>query len=132
MSTGQKKDLNTVSTGLFADAVEAIIGAIYLDGGLEPAEQFIAEKVLYAMGEHLAQVPLRDAKTELQEYTQQQFDITPEYVVLEEYGPDHSKTFTLGVKVGNTVLAQASGKSKQEAAQRAAKKTLEQYKKQEK
>ena len=129
VSSGQKKDMNTVSTGLFADAVEAIIGAIYLDGGLEPAEQFIFEKVLTDIQGHLAAVPLQDAKTALQEYTQQEFDITPEYVVIDAFGPDHSKTFTIGVKVGNTMHAQATGRSKQEAAQKAAEETLKQYKK---
>ena len=129
VSSGQKKDLNTVSTSLFADAVEAIIGAIYLDGGLEPAEQFIFDKVLVDITGYLSQVPLQDAKTALQEYTQQEFDITPEYVVLDESGPDHAKTFTIRVKVGDTMHAQAVGKSKQEAAQKAAEETLKQYKK---
>ena len=129
VSSGQKKDLNTVSTSLFADAVEAIIGAIYLDGGLEAAEQFIFDKVLVDITGYLSQVPLQDAKTALQEYTQQEFDITPEYVVLDESGPDHAKTFTIGVKVGDAMHAQAVGKSKQEAAQKAAKETLKKYKK---
>ena len=129
VSSGQKKDLNTVSTGLFADAVEAIIGAIYLDGGLEAAEQFIFEKVLTDIQGYLSQAPLRDAKTALQEYTQQEFDITPEYIMINESGPDHAKMFTIGVKVGNTMYAKATGKSKQEAAQKAAEQTLKQYKK---
>ena len=128
VSTGQKRDVNTVSTALFADAVEAIIGAIYLDGGLEPAEQFIFDKVLTDIQGYLSQVPRQDAKTALQEHTQQAFDITPEYVVIEESGPDHAKTFTIGVKIGDTIHAQATGKSKQEAAQKAAEATLKQYK----
>lgn len=129
VSSGQKKDLNTVSTGLFADAVEAIIGAIYLDGGLQAAERFIFEKVLTDIQGYLAQAPLQDAKTALQEYTQQESDITPEYVMLNESGPDHAKTFTIGVRIGGTMYAQAVGKSKQEAAQKAAEQTLRQYKK---
>ena len=132
VSSGQRKDMNTVSTALFADAVEAIIGAIYLDGGLEAAEQFIFEKVLVDMQEYLSQAPLRDAKTELQEYTQQGFDITPEYVVIDQFGPDHAKTFTIGVKIGNKMYAQATGKSKQDAAQKAAEETLKEYKKEHK
>ncbi|MCY4576846.1 MAG: ribonuclease III [Candidatus Kaiserbacteria bacterium] len=127
VSSGQRKDMNTVSTALFADAVEALIGAIYLDGGLESAEQFVFEKVLTDIQGYLSQVPLRDAKTALQEYTQQEFDITPEYVVVHASGPDHAKTFTIGVKVGDTMHAQAVGKSKQEAAQKAAEKTLKRY-----
>ena len=128
VSTGQKKDLKTVSTALFADAVEAIIGAVHLDGGLKAAETFIFKKVLVNIQEHLSQMPLQDAKTELQEYTQQELDITPEYIVLHEAGPDHAKIFTIGVKIGDAVYAEASGKSKQEAAQKAAQKALDKYK----
>ena len=129
VSSGQKKDMNTVSTGLFADTVEAIIGAIYLDGGLEMAEQFIFNKVLTDIEDYLARIPMRDAKTALQEYTQQEFDITPEYVMINESGPDHSKTFIVAVKIGDTIHAKANGKSKQEAAQKAAEKTLNSIKK---
>lgn len=127
VSSGQRKDENTVSIGLFADVVEAIIGAIYLDGGLESAKKFIFEKVLADMREYLSRVPLQDAKTALQEYTQREFDITPEYIVLDESGPDHAKMFTLGVRVADIVRAEATGKSKQEAAQKAAKQALEGY-----
>ena len=112
---------------MFADAVEAVIGAIYLDGGLNAAETFILEKVLVNIQEYLSQVPLQDSKTALQEYTQREFDITPEYVVLDETGPDHAKVFTIGVKIGDTIHAEASGKSKQEAAQEAAKQALDTY-----
>ena len=127
VSTGQRKDMNTVSTALFADAVEAIIGAIYLDGGLEPAKVFVLEKVLKDIQGYLSQSPLQDAKTALQEYTQQEFDITPEYVVIDEVGPDHAKIFTIGVKVGDILCAEAVGKSKQEAAQKAAQKAFDIY-----
>ena len=129
VSTGQKKDLKTTSTALFADAVEAIIGALYLDSGLKTATIFIEEKILHNMQEHLAQTPLQDAKTALQEETQRDIDITPKYDVLHEKGPDHAKTFTVGVSIGTTMYAKGTGKSKQEAAQKAAEQALKKYKK---
>lgn len=129
VSAGQKKDLKTTSVALFADAVEAVIGAIYLDGGLESAKTFVFDTILRDIQEYLARTPLRDAKTALQERTQQDIDITPEYVVLREHGPDHAKIFTIGVHIGGTMYAKGIGKSKQEAAQKAAKQALEEYEK---
>lgn len=129
VSTGQKKDLKTTSTALFADAVEAVIGALYLDDGLKTAAIFIEEKILHNMEEHLTKTPLQDAKTALQEETQQDIDITPNYDVLHEEGPDHAKTFTVGVFIKETLYAKGVGKSKQEAAQKAAEQALGKYKK---
>ena len=110
---------------------EAIIGAIYLDGKLKAAEKFIFEKVLTDIKGHLSQAPLQDAKTALQEHTQQEFDITPEYIVLNEKGPDHAKIFTIGVKIGDVIHTEATGKSKQKAAEKAAEKMLDKYKNEE-
>lgn len=127
VSTGQKKDLEKASIALLANTTEAMIGAIYRDGGLEPAEQFIHKKVLINIKKHLETVPLQDPKTALQEHTQRETGITPEYVVIEHSGPDHEKTFKVGVKVGEHIVAEAMGKSKQDAAQNAAKKALKNY-----
>ena len=125
VSIGQRKDLdNDGSSALLANTTEAMIGAIYQDGGLESAEQFIHNKVLVNMEEHLKQVPLQDSKTALQEKVQREIGVTPEYVVLNENGPDHEKIFTVGVKLGEKVVTEATGKSKQDAAQNAAKKAM--------
>ena len=128
VSRGQKKDVNTVSSGLYADAVEALIGAVYLDGGLSSVQDFILKYVLVDIPGHLSQVPLRDAKTALQEYTQRKFDITPKYVVLSEQGPDHAKVFAVEVQVGDVATAESTGKSKRDAEQNAAQKLLDYFK----
>ena len=124
VSTGQKNDSKTKSSALFADATEALIGAIYLDGGLEAAKIFIFEKILLNMEEYLAKTPIQDAKTALQECTQEDNAITPTYVVLHEEGPAHARVFTVGVKIGDTMYAKGIEKTKQKAAQIAAKKLL--------
>ena len=129
VSTGQKNDSKTKSSALFADATEALIGAIYLDGGLEAAKIFIFEKILLNMEEYLAKTPIQDAKTALQECTQEDNAITPTYVVLHEEGPAHARVFTVGVKIGDTMYAKGIEKTKQKAAQIAAKKALEKYRK---
>ena len=81
------------------------------------------------MEEHLAKTPTQDAKTALQECTQEDNAITPTYIVLNEEGPAHARVFTVGVKIGDTIYAEGVGKTKQEAEQIAAKKALEKYKK---
>ena len=127
VSGGQKKEITHAGMPILADAVEAIIGALYLDGGLPAAERFIRTFVLADMEAYLAETPMRDAKTALQEIIQRDTRRTPEYVLLGETGPDHRKTFTVGVKIGGAVVAEASGPSKQDAEQKAAEKMIATY-----
>ena len=127
VSAGQKKELFRAGAPIVADAVEAIIGAIYLDAGLPEAGRFIRTHILADMDAYLANTPLRDSKTELQEIVQRDTRETPEYVILDESGPDHRKTFTVGVKIGGEVRAEASGTSKQDAARKAAEKMIARY-----
>ncbi len=130
VSEGQKKEMQNSATPVLADAVEALIGAVYLDGGLESAEKCVETHILMNVEEYLAETPFRDPKSELQEYAQREMQITPEYEVLSEDGPDHEKVFTVGVTVGGETIAKATGKSKQDGAQKAAQQALEVYKKQ--
>ena len=130
VSSGQEKDVQKASLPILADAVEALIGAIYLDGGLASAQEFIQTHILADARTYLSNIALRDAKTELQELVQRDTRLTPEYVILSKEGPDHDTTFTVAVKVGDTVRATAAGKSKQDASQKAAQLLLEEYKKQ--
>ena len=104
---------------ILADAVEAVIAAIYLDGGLAPAEHFIEEHVL---GELLAgRRPARsDHKTVLQELLQKNGGTAPVYNIVAESGPDHNKTFRARVILPDGTSAEGSGKSKKEAEQAAA------------
>ena len=128
VSEGQRILLGDGGGGsILADAVEALIGSIYLDGGIEPSQHFIETHVLRDVAEYLATIPLQDPKTTLQEIVQQDMHVTPEYEVLHESGLDHEKTFTVGVKIDGVIRGEAQGRSKQEAAQRAAQQFLDSY-----
>ena len=122
VSAGQRKEMERVNTSVLADVIEALIGAIHLDGGLMPTEKFIHAHLLVNIESYLKEVPFQDPKTALQEHVQQESGVTPEYIVLREGGPDHDKDFTVGVKIAGEIIAEAMGKSKQEAAQKAAEK----------
>ncbi len=109
---------------ILADCVEAIIAAIYLDGGLEPAEAFIAGHIL--MDVRAGHRPARtDYKTQLQELLQRAGGAAPVYTIVAETGPDHDKTFTASVALHDGASARGEGKSKKEAEQAAARAALE-------
>ncbi len=110
---------------ILADSIEAIIAAIYFDGGLAEAERFIIENLKDAMEVASHNVGQKDYKTVLQEKLQQHGDINLEYKIVNESGPDHDKTFTTEVILDGKTLAQGVGKSKKLAEMQAAKKALE-------
>lgn len=126
LSKGEEETGGRTNTSLLANTVEAIIGALFLDGGIEKAEQFIHEVLLAQIDETLA-LPLKDPKSRLQEIVQAQGLPAPKYDVLQENGPDHNKEFTIQVLVDGKPVAQGQGKNKSEAAQKAAEKGLEVY-----
>ena len=110
---------------ILADSIEAIIAAIYFDGGLDKAEKFIIENLAEAMEIASHNVGQKDYKTVLQEKFQKNGDVHIEYKVIGEQGPDHDKIFTSEVAVNGKVLASGTGKSKKLAEMQAAKKALE-------
>jgi ribonuclease-3 len=114
---------------LLVDAVEAVIAALYLDGGIEAARNFVERFVIADHFEHLVPEsdPLEDYKSALQETLQAAGLAPPKYTVVQERGPQHQKTFTVEVRVGGEVKAQAEGLSKKEAAQEAARLALEHF-----
>ncbi len=99
------------NASILADAVEAIIGALYIDQGMESAKAFIQTILLDSVPERLKN-PLKDPKSLLQEYMHATKKVTPRYKVVDEKGPDHAKEFTVEVMVDGEVLATGSGKSK--------------------
>ncbi len=107
------------NSSLLADAVEAIIGAIYLDHGMEGAKKFINENLLTDLDKKLKE-PLKDAKSSLQEYYQAQKKTPPKYKLVKQDGPDNAKLFTIQVVDAGKILGEGIGKSKQEAQQQAA------------
>ena len=109
---------------ILADSVEAVIAAIYLDGGIEPAEKFIIENLKKEIAEATKHVGSKDHKTVLQEKLQIHGDVKIEYEITKETGPDHDKSFEAQVKCNGKILAKGTGKSKKEAEMQAAKKAL--------
>lgn len=116
LSHGESKD-NSVKARdyIIANAVEAVIGAIYLDQGWEMAKQFILRFIVSKLQEVLELGLWMDPKSRFQESSQELVGLTPSYKVLSEEGPDHQKLFTIGVYLGNEEIAQGTGTSKQEA-----------------
>jgi ribonuclease III len=123
LSKGEEDGGGRENASILANTVEAIIGALYLDGGIEKAEEFIQANLLSDLAEKISQ-PLKDAKSRLQEYVQARGHQTPKYEVAEEEGPDHNKRFTIQVVVDGKAWGVGIGKNKSEAAQEAAKQAL--------
>ncbi|MCL4390545.1 MAG: ribonuclease III [Patescibacteria group bacterium] len=121
MSRGEEKTGGRENESLLADTFEAVLGAIYLDQGLEAARKFLQTHLFPLIDGQT----IFDYKSKLQEVTQQQKKVSPIYRVLSETGPDHDKVFVVGVYLSSKLLAQGSGKSKQEAQQEAAHLALE-------
>lgn len=116
LSKGEAKDSGGKARQyILANAIEAVIGAIYLDQGLNKASEFINLNILTKLTGVLANSLYIDPKSRFQEIAQEKFSITPHYLVLEETGPDHAKIFKVGLYVGEEMVAEGVGSSKQEA-----------------
>ena len=109
---------------ILADAFEAVLAAIYLDGGIEPATKVVLRFVKKAL-EHVENAPFRDYKTLLQEIIQKNPEERLTYVLVGESGPDHDKRFEVDVMLNSNVIGHGIGKSKKSAEQIAAKEALE-------
>lgn len=113
---------------ILADSVEAVIAAIYLDGGMEEAEKFIIQSLRKDIAIATKHVGDKDYKTVLQEKLQEHGDVKIEYELMKEKGPDHNKSFEVQVSCDGKKLAKGQGKSKKEAQMKAAQKALEKLK----
>lgn len=120
LSKGESKDTGRAREVIRADALEAIIGAIYLDSGYANAESFIAKNLYGKIDEVISKRSYQDAKSRFQEIAQEKKGTTPAYETLSEIGPDHNKRFTVGVFISAEEIARGEGQSKQEAEQSAA------------
>jgi ribonuclease-3 len=116
MSGGREKK------AILSDAIEALIAAMFLDGGIDVTRRFVLRRVIDGHGpvEADSSLPLSDYKSALQEIAQTLKLPQPRYVIVQERGPEHAKTFTMEVRIGKDQLASAEGVSKKEAGQRAA------------
>ena len=119
---GSYKGLSRSDDKIISDGLEALLGAIFLDQGMNVVEKFI----LKSWGEFLKKsvVTLVDAKTQLQEYSLKKFKTLPIYTIQKQSGPQHSPIFKVEVKIENSKKCYASGTSKKDAQQNAAKKLL--------
>lgn len=125
LSRGEAKDTGRAREVILANAFEAVVGALYLDGGYEAAKKAVNRFVMTMLEEVIRKGLAKDAKSVLQEKVQAEFRVTPTYQILEERGPDHQKLFTAAVYCGKAELGRGSGLSKQEAELEAAKDALE-------
>ena len=125
MSKGEAKDQGRAREVILANAMEALIGALYLDGGYQETQRFISRIVLPALEDVLSKKLYRDPKSLLQEKSQAEYKSTPIYKLLGESGPDHKKVFVVGVFIRDEKVAEGKGMSKQDAEVEAARKALE-------
>lgn len=125
LSRGEAKDTGRARQYILANAIEALIGAIYLDRGYGAADEFIGKFILPELPAILKQEAYKDYKSKFQEEAQDRVGVTPIYEVIKEWGPDHAKNFQVGVYLGNDLIGEGIGPSKQEAQQEAARNALE-------
>lgn len=124
LSKGESKDVGRARQYILANALEALIGAIYMDQGLDSAKNFIERNFTPKIEDIISAKSFIDSKSLFQEKAQEFDGITPSYKTIKEAGPDHEKTFTVGVYVGKDLVATGDGVSKQEAEQVAAREAL--------
>ncbi|MBQ7802899.1 ribonuclease III [Candidatus Saccharibacteria bacterium] len=129
LSHGEKHGSDRAHAVILADCFEAVIGAIYLDKGYGVAKDFISKHILVKIDEIIESDSWRDPKSYFQELAQKTDAETPVYRTIKEEGPDHDKTFTVGVYVGSSVKGVGVGHSKQEAQTAAAREGIKAYKK---
>jgi len=134
LGRGEEMSGGRMKRTLLVDALEALIAAVYLDGGIEAARTFVYQ---FVIGEGLAELDqaeenlpeqIVDFKSALQELAQARKLPQPRYVIVKETGPEHSKTFTVEVRVGRDWVSQADGLTKKSAAQQAAREIYEKLK----
>lgn len=125
LSRGESRDTGRAREVILANAFEAVVGAVYQDGGYLPAKKFINSCVTSRLEEVIRKALHVDAKSQLQEKVQASLKVTPVYKVISSEGPDHKKVFTIGVYFGDKLIAQGSGPSKQDGEVEAARKALE-------
>lgn len=124
LSRGEEKELGKARQYILANTLEAFVGALYLDSGYKKAKDFLESNLVKELPLIIKRGLFKDAKSSFQEEAQEKTGITPDYKVLKEWGPDHAKTFTIGVYLDSQLIAKGEGSSKQEAEESAAKNAL--------
>lgn len=125
LSKGEEMSGGRENTQILANTFEAVLGAIFLDQGFDKAENFVKESLLSLFKDELEHGPPKDAKSLLQEILQEKYKKSPNYRILKTTGPDHARTFLVGVFKDSEKLAEGSGLSKQLAEEEAATKAVQ-------
>ncbi len=125
LSHGEEDSGGRENESILANTFEAVIGALFIDQGIDPVKIFLYEALIPEIETYVQKKVFKDPKSLLQEYVQSKKQNSPLYKVLYEEGPAHAKQFTIGVFVGDTQVGEGKGKSKQEAEERAAEQALE-------
>ncbi len=120
LSKGEQRSQGKARNLILANAFEAFVGALYLDQGYAAAQAFLEARLLSRIDEVLSQRLHIDAKSDLQEKSQEQLGVTPSYTILKTTGPDHDRHFTVGVYLRSVLAGEGEGQSKQKAEQAAA------------
>ncbi|MFH1146009.1 MAG: ribonuclease III [bacterium] len=121
LSKGESQDINSKARHyILANAMESVIGALYLDQGMDPCRKFVGRILLAKLPYILENKLYIDPKSRFQELAQEKKGITPMYKVLSDEGPDHAKRFVVGVYLGDKLIAEGTGTSKQEGQMAAA------------
>ena len=128
LSKGEELSGGRENTQILANTFEALLGAIYIELGLDTATEFVNQYLLPLFAEELKSGPPKDAKSYLQELAQTKTKQSPKYKILGTTGPDHAKQFSVGVFLENKMIGQGQGSSKQVAEEAAAAQALEQLK----
>lgn len=128
LSRGEAESKGRQNQSLLADCLEAFIGALYLDQGIETVSKFLTDALLYKTDEIIKNKSFKDPKSLLQEYVQARKQNSPMYKVLEESGPAHAKKFRIGSYINGILIGEGFGNSKREAEENAAQNSLNYYK----
>lgn len=128
LSKGEEETEGRANSSILANTFEALIGAIYLDQGIDSAHKFIDQTIL-ANWQKLLETAVTDSKSKLQETLQKIYHESPSYNLISSWGPDHARNFEMGVYLKTKLLGRGVGKNKQEAAQKAAEDALSKVKK---
>jgi len=124
LSRGEAKDSGKARSFILANAFEAFIGSLYLDQGYEPCKKFIKDRLMAKLPDIIQNELFKDSKSRFQEESQEKENVTPNYNVISESGPDHAKYFEIGVYLNSELIAKGQGFSKQEAEEKAAEAAL--------
>lgn len=125
LSNGEEATGGREREYILANTFEAVLGALFFDQGLDVCREFIERELMYKISNVVENQEYKDAKSLFQEAAQEKLGVTPSYKIMDSWGPDHEKTFKVGVYLGEDLWGEGEGKSKQKAEQDAAEKALE-------